>query len=322
MSDEIVNCNQDKIPQRVEDICKNIFVPNEKALMILEVFARYVNSGLVSNALYPNTLEGKKRFVASCYTLMQRYPSLKLIPEDIFTGTCAVKGNLMVYGKLAVKIGTQHENFNRIETRQNKHFDDNGNFKFTDTKIVIYGKKDNNDYVAYEGNYISKATDTATKEAEYSKFLRQSLVKAFPDKYAFGYYEPEDGLIPQSGNKKQPISREEYEAKAKAKQEAKQLQKQKEAEQIETGVLEEQTDSETCLKYLKNIQYHIQNNNIDALNNLLVFFADPVQGLTEQERQKCQNEIEKGKKEIAEKEIADNSVKDVISQATGKVNLF
>lgn len=303
MSDEIVNCNQDKVSQRIDDICKNICVPNEEAKGILEVFARYVNSGLVSNALYPNTYEGKKKFVASCYTLKQRYPSLMLIPEDIFTGTCAVKGNLMVYGKLAVKIGTQHENFNRIETRQNKHFDDNGNFKFTDTKIVIYGTKDNNVYVAYEGNYISRATDTATKEAEYSKFLRQSLVKAFPDKYAFGYYDPEEGLISQSENKKQPISREEYEAKIKAKQEAKLLQKQKEAEQteteeikeqIETNTVKEQTDSETYLKYLKIIQFHIQSNNIDNLNNLVGFFANPIQGLTEEERKRLQKEVEEG----------------------------
>lgn len=320
MSNEIVNCNQDKVSQRIDDICKNICVPNEEAKGILEVFARYVNSGLVSNALYPNTYDGKKKFVASCYTLKQRYPSLMLIPEDIFTGTCAVKGNLMVYGKLAVKIGTQHENFNRIETRQNKHFDENGNFKFTDTKIVIYGTKDNNVYVAYEGNYISKATDTATKEAEYSKFLRQSLVKAFPDKYAFGYYEPEDGQIQQSVNTKQAISREEYEAKIKAKQEAKHKQEQEQKTTKEAEVIKPNISSK-CAGYLKNIELKIQNNDEYGLNNAEYFFSDGnIEGLTKEELELCKQAIAVGKNKIATKKMEESLAKDVEVQATGKVS--
>ena len=193
MSNEVVNVNdvEAKAMQVVEKYCNSLYIFDkqgcENVKNALFVFERYVSGCCYNNNFFPNTVEGRKKFINYCFMLKTRYPDLNLTPDDVFTGICSVKGNPMVYGKLAIKIGTNHSNFSHTETRQETNEDNKIKIYLT-----IYGIKNNVKYKAFEGSYIQQGKSNAEKEAEYSKFLRTAFVKAFPDKFAFGYCEPKD----------------------------------------------------------------------------------------------------------------------------------
>ena len=219
----------------------------------VRVFSIYKLGGLYANSMYSQTVQGCRKFIQQCFRLKACYPDIKLTPDDVFTGTCEVKGTPMVYGKLAVKIGTSHASFSRTQTTEEKQ---GGKVKWT---LTVFGlMKNGQEYEAFKGSFETADLTTAGQEAAYSKFLRRSLVKAFPDKFAYGYCEPSDADVLNEKTTEQPEQQKKESiaeiTKRKAledlkKEKEQKEQKIKEAEQVE---VEEKPTESTWLRKHKN----------------------------------------------------------------------
>ena len=238
----------------------------------VRVFSIYKLGGLYANSMYSQTVQGCRKFIQQCFRLKACYPDIKLTPDDVFTGTCEVKGTPMVYGKLAVKIGTSHASFSRTQTTEEKQ---GGKVKWT---LTVFGlMKNGQEYEAFKGSFETTDLTTAGQEAAYSKFLRRSLVKAFPDKFAYGYCEPSDADVFDEKTTEQPKPKESIAeiTKRKAldalqKEKEQKEQKIKEAEQVE---VEEKTTDSAWLK--KNKAYvDGQSNNLDWLRTAILTYQN------------------------------------------------
>ena len=189
----------------------------------VKVFNLYKIGGLYKNSMYDQTVQGCKKFIQQCFRLKACYPDIKLTPDDVFTGTCEVNGNPMVYGKLAVKIGTSHASFSRTQTVEEAQ---GSKVKWT---LTIFGlMKNGQEYEAFKGSFETTAVRTADRESAFSKFMRRSLVKAFPDKFAYGYCEPSDAdVLNEKTNEQQSSTWDKYDN-------SEQPAEIKEAEQIDS----------------------------------------------------------------------------------------
>ena len=206
----------------------------------VRVFSIYKLGGLYANSMYSQTVQGCRKFIQQCFRLKACYPDIKLTPDDVFTGTCEVKGTPMVYGKLAVKIGTSHASFSRTQTTEEKQ---GGKVKWT---LTVFGlMKNGQEYEAFKGSFETADLTTAGQEAAYSKFLRRSLVKAFPDKFAYGYCEPSDADVFDEKTTEQPKPKESIAeiTKRKALEDLKKEKEQKEQKIKEAEQVADQADA-------------------------------------------------------------------------------
>ena len=203
----------------------------------VRVFSIYKLGGLYANSMYSQTVQGCRKFIQQCFRLKACYPDIKLTPDDVFTGTCEVKGTPMVYGKLAVKIGTSHASFSRTQTTEEKQ---GGKVKWT---LTVFGlMKNGQEYEAFKGSFETADLTTAGQEAAYSKFLRRSLVKAFPDKFAYGYCEPSDADVFDEKTTEQPKPKESI-AEITKRKALDALQKEKEQKIKEAEQVDNQADT-------------------------------------------------------------------------------
>ena len=203
----------------------------------VRVFSIYKLGGLYANSMYSQTVQGCRKFIQQCFRLKACYPDIKLTPDDVFTGTCEVKGTPMVYGKLAVKIGTSHASFSRTQTTEEKQ---GGKVKWT---LTVFGlMKNGQEYEAFKGSFETTDLTTAGQEAAYSKFLRRSLVKAFPDKFAYGYCEPSDADVFDEKTTEQPKPKESI-AEITKRKALDALQKEKEQKIKEAEQVDNQADT-------------------------------------------------------------------------------
>ena len=252
----------------------------------VRVFSIYKIGGLYANSMYSQTVQGCRKFIQQCFRLKACYPDIKLTPDDVFTGTCEVKGTPMVYGKLAVKIGTSHASFSRTQTTEEKQ---GGKVKWT---LTVFGlMKNGQEYEAFKGSFETADLTTAGQEAAYSKFLRRSLVKAFPDKFAYGYCEPSDADVLNKETTEQPKPKESIAEITKRKtledfkkEKEQKEQKIKEAEQVE---VEEKPTESQWLRRHKNFVDSAQGD-LGRLRSMALTYGNMrvgADGPTEQDKQ-------------------------------------